>query len=230
MSGKRKACFASRAITFNFFTTYFSWIYTLPDTPRERGGKHEEGRDRGELAAWKAAARGWYPWVYLRFAWRLSIQAFRKGREAIEQRRLIAAKLGAEPPRRATITLLSTPPSLHLAPGLGATIRKGVNRNGSIYTRARGSDIPSNRWCVKSFGDLAEELIYSLPSTISFLIPYDWNFCAKDLIVLFFLFCSDVQMLNFFVIRRREGSLGRREGVSLLRFHFVYFFTKYIFL
>jgi len=37
---------------------------------------------------------------------------------------------------------------LHLAPvllSLGAMIRKGVNRNGIIYVRARGFDTPSNR-------------------------------------------------------------------------------------
>lgn len=121
--------------------------------------------------------------------------------------------------RRATTTLLSVlspfRPSLHLAPGFGATIRKGVNRNGIIYMRARGSDSPSNRWCVKSFSDLAEELIYSFPSTISILIPYDWNFCGKDLIVLSLLFCTDVrQMLNSFRDRKRGGKVADTSDSS----------------
>lgn len=147
VSRKRKVYVAS-CDNFRFFLSQRIFLEYTP-IHRER-----RGRDRGGLAASEAAVRGLrYPWVYLRFACRLSIEAFRKGWEAIEQRRLIAVKLRAEPP-------YDNPPFHPLESASRPRpwsdyIRKGVNRNGSIYMRARGSDIPSNRWCVKSFGDLA---------------------------------------------------------------------------
>jgi len=54
--------------------------------------------------------------------------------------------------------LLSCPPSarLHLAPvslSLRATIRKGVNRNGIIYVRARCFDMLSDQYYVENFSD-----------------------------------------------------------------------------
>jgi len=61
-------------------------------------------------------------------------------------------------------------------------IRKGVNRNGIIYVRARGFDTPSNRKRVESFNDISEE---------SILLDVDFyslrlKFLRYDLIVLFF--------------------------------------------
>lgn len=90
----------------------------------------------------------------MRFACRLSIEAFRKAGEPIERRRLIAVEppRPPSPPNRTTrcattiLSLFCPPPSarLHLAPvllSLRAMIRKGVNRNGIIYGRARCFDM-----------------------------------------------------------------------------------------
>lgn len=105
-----------------------------------------------------------------------------KEREKRSNRRLIAAEPRTEPRHAAP---RQPPCALHLAPvfgsGLGATIRKGVNRNGIIYVKRTWF-----RYTVQSIARGMSSRIFSLSpspprqdrfappfSVISILIPCD---------------------------------------------------------